>query len=156
LASGARLMIPRHRLRVRVATLVCPALLWAGLAFASTPTVNPNAMPAANIDQARNGTPTSPTSPVDFQNGNAGSSNSHYAEGHSIPYRIRFTDLAVGHHYAIIEWDIKHSDKNAIDFIMRVDRLQPHTFIPAHPQETVNPLAGLAGTFSGPNTTAIP
>src|SRR5690242_21528147 len=31
---------------------------------------------SANLDQARNGGPGSPTSPVDFQNGNVGSSRS--------------------------------------------------------------------------------
>ena len=49
---------------------------------------------ASNLDQARNGTPAMPTSPVDFQDGNAGASNSHYIESHSIPYRIEFTNSA--------------------------------------------------------------
>src|SRR5207244_10044180 len=32
-----------------------------------------------------------------------------------------------------------------------------HTqFVPSHPAETVNPLAGLSGTFGAPNTTPIP
>src|SRR5436309_3911171 len=97
---------------------------------------------AANLDQARNGTPASPTSPVDFQNGNAGASNSHFIESHSIPYRIEFTDLCTtapcDTHYVDIEWDLRTSGKNALDYITQYDRLLPHTQFPGH-ASTGNP-----------------
>jgi hypothetical protein len=60
-------------------------------------------------------------------------------------------------HELIIEWDIRQGSKNALDYITSVDQLQPHSqFVPSHSQETVNPLEGLAGTFTGPSMFAIP
>ncbi|MGH8004731.1 MAG: HYR domain-containing protein, partial [Limisphaerales bacterium] len=114
------------------------------------------APPQADLDQARNGTPASPTSPVDFVNGNAGSSNSHYRESHSIPYRMVFTNVTLDTHVVIIEWDIRHSSKNAIDYITHYDRLLLHAFTPAHSPEVIDPLEGLSGTFGSPSTFPIP
>ena len=54
---------------------------------------------AANLDQCRNGASTSPADCVDtdpnlgWVNGNAGSTNSHYVEGYSIPYRAALTEI---------------------------------------------------------------
>ena len=120
--------------------------------------VSPLAKAAANLDQARNGTVASPTSPVDWVNGNAGASNSHYREGYSIPYRMVFTNLALGPHNVVIEWDIRHSGKNAIDYITHFNRLNNpnHQVVFGHPAETINPAIGIAG-LGAPNTdTAIP
>ena len=72
---------------------------------------------SAKLDQARNGTPSAPRSPVDFQNGNAGSSNSHYVETMSIPYRMVVDNLSLGPHRLVIEWDIRNSGKHPIDYI---------------------------------------
>jgi hypothetical protein len=88
-------------------------MLWATAAL--------GAPQAADLDQARNGTASSPTSPVHYQNGNAGAQNSHYIEGHSIAYRLHLTNLTTAPpadtHSVVIEWDIKHSSRNAIDYI---------------------------------------
>jgi hypothetical protein len=84
--------------------------------------------PAGNLDQVRNGSKASPTDPVDWVNGNAGSSNSHYKEGQSIPYRLTLTNLPFGasnQNSVKIEWDIEHSSKNAIDYITTVVRNPP-------------------------------
>jgi len=81
--------------------------------------------PAGNIDQVRNGSAASPTDPVDWVNGNAGSSNAHYREGQSIPYRLTLTNLPIGTNSVKIEWDISHSSKNAIDYITSVVRQPP-------------------------------
>ncbi len=122
-------------------------------------TPEPTAPPKANLDQAKNGTAASPTSPVDWVNGNLGSSNTHYREGHSVPYRMVFTDVATGSHYVTIEWDIKHSGANAIDYITHFNRLLPHTYaghaaIPAI--ETIDPLLGLGIGSPTPTTFPIP
>lgn len=85
--------------------------------------VSPVANQAADLDQARNGRFDAPVSPVAWVNGNAGASNSHYAEGYSIPYRMVLTNLTPGAHTLIIEWDIKHSGRNAIDFITSYNAL---------------------------------
>src|ERR1041385_2700855 len=96
---------------------------------------------SANIDQARNGTASAPISPVHFQNGNAGAQNSHYLEGHSIPYRVRLDGLTPGTHTVVIGWDIRQGGKNALDYITSPNRLEPHSqFLPPHPAEVVDPL----------------
>jgi hypothetical protein len=107
----------------------------------------PFAPPKANLDQTRNGTPVAPISPPNWVNGNAGASQAHYNEGHSIPYRIVLTDLdtSVGTHFVDIEWDIRQGSKNAIDYITHYQRLLPHLFNPAHSAETVDPTVGVAG-----------
>lgn len=112
---------------------------------------------AANLDQARNGSQTGPVSPVDFQNGNAGSSNSHYVEGQSIPYRAVLTDLPVGASITLtLGFDIKHSGKHAIDYLTSYNRLQPHFYASHSTPENVDPLAGLSGTFSAPMMFPLP
>ncbi len=45
----------------------------------------------ANLDQIRNGRADSPITPGKWANGNAGSSNAHYVEGFSVPYRVVMT-----------------------------------------------------------------
>ena len=90
--------------------------------------------PKADLDQVRNGTAAVPISPADWVNGNAGASNSHYIEGQSIPYRVRLTNIATGLHTIDLEWDIKHSGTNAIDFITTVVRTPPQNVI-----EVINP-----------------
>ncbi len=95
---------------------------------------------AANLDQARNGSASSPTNPIAWVNGNAGSSNSHYVEGYSVPYRIVVTGLAAGTHTLDIEWDTRHSSANAIDFITTYNRLEPHITQYGHEAEDIDPL----------------
>lgn len=112
---------------------------------------------AADLDQARNGSQTSPVSPVDFQNGNAGQSNSHYVEGQSIPYRAVLTDLPVGASITLtLGFDIKHGGKHAIDYLTSFKRLQPHLYASHSTPENVDPLAGLSGTFSAPMMFSLP
>ena len=61
---------------------------------------------AANLDQIRNGPANDPSknfwdnfdNPMHV-NGNAGASNAHYVEGHSISYRSLLTLLTVGTQY---------------------------------------------------------
>jgi hypothetical protein len=129
---------------------------------------------SGDIDQIRNGPATDPSknfyktfnNPT-WVNGNAGSSNAHYVEGHSIAYRSLITGLTVGNQYEyIIEWDTKNSDAMAIDYITHFQRLEPHSqFTPAHSAEVINPriyisngkeyqLGLSAGT--NPNTFDIP
>jgi hypothetical protein len=56
--------------------------------------------------------------------GNAGSSNAHFHEGESIPYRLIMTDLPVGDPVTItLGYDVKHSGAFAIDFMTYYDRL---------------------------------
>ena len=105
-----------------------------------------------NLDQGTNGgVGKPPVSPVKWQNGNANENNSHFTEGDSIPYHMVLENLTLGSHTVEIEWDIRHSGANAIDFITSFGRIS----------ETVNPLLTTQGNPlpGGPfvaNTFAIP
>lgn len=110
---------------------------------------------SGNLDQARNGSASGPVSPVQWVNGNAGSSNSHYLEGLSIPYRCVITGLTPGSHYFTIEYDVKQGSIHAIDFITHFNRLEPHAQF-SHSPEMVDPLSGLSGINSTPVTHPIP
>jgi len=142
----------RTGLRVLLLMLVMtPVLLWSmsssalyrsgppapapetNLAMPLAPAV-PMPPPKADLDQVRNGSAEAPISPASWVNGNAGSSNSHYTEGQSIPYRMRLTNISIGGHTIDVEWDIKHSDKNAIDYITTVVRTPPQNVV-----EVINP-----------------
>ncbi|HEY6196407.1 MAG TPA: HYR domain-containing protein [Candidatus Eisenbacteria bacterium] len=148
-------MTSLSRVRLLAVATTCTLLFTCGSALAQTTSTTSSA--SANIDQARNGTAASPTSPVHFQNGNAGAQNSHYIEGFSIPYRVRMDGLTPGTHTVVIGWDVRQGGKNAIDYVSSPNKLEPHAqFVPAHPAEVVDPLEGLTGTFSAATHFAIP
>ena len=74
--------------------------------------------PSADLDQCKNGTTASPVSPCDWVNGNLGTNNSHYADGDSVPFRIRFDNLATtGTHTVVLEWDTTKAGKHAYDYL---------------------------------------
>ena len=105
---------------------------------------------SADLDQARNGGPGSPVSPINWVNGSLNATQAHYREGYSVPYRTLMTGLATGAgnpHSLIIEWDTTKGGKHALDFITHYDRLEPHAATFGHAAEDIDPLAGLAGVF---------
>lgn len=112
-----------------------------------------------NLDQVRNGSADKRVNPADWVNGNAGSSNAHYVEGYSIPYRVDITDLPVGTHSLDIEWDIRQSGANAIDFVTNYDLINfpagSHVFNFGHTAETINPLTE-AGPWADGSSSIIP
>lgn len=125
---------------------------------ASSSMAAPLPPPKANIDQIRNGSAAAPTNPAAWVNGNAGASQAHYREGYSIAYRLVLTGLPVGAHEVQIEWDIRHSSRNAIDYITYFDRINSpsHLAVFGHVKETIDPAIGVAG-LGAPNTaTSIP
>ncbi|WP_205510352.1 hypothetical protein [Longitalea arenae] len=72
-------------------------------------------------------------------NGNAGESNAHYVEGHSISYRSLITGVTVNQQYEYtIEYDTKHSGRMAIDYLTQFQRLLPHQQF-GHAAEVINP-----------------
>lgn len=133
---------------------------------ASNPTLVPFKPASADLSQVRNGgigcdltVPNSCDNPADWVNGNAGASNAHYQEGQSIPYRLVMKDLTTGNHSVVIEWDVRHSSANAIDFITHYQRvaesIQPCG--PAnHPEDIVAGCnAGNFTTFDIPAPTGV-
>ena len=151
-----------------LALLICTMTGSTALRSASalSSAVAPFKPASANLDQVRNGgvgcdqtVPNSCNNPADWVNGNAGASNAHYQEGQSIPYRLVMQDLTIGNHSVVIEWDVKHSSRNAIDFITHFQRIsesvQPCG--PAnHPEDIIagcNP--GSFTTFDIPAPTGV-
>ena len=113
--------------------------------------------PYADLWQGKNGSVNSPFGSVTWTAGNGGSTNAHYLEGHSIPYRIVITELDPGAHNLRIRWDVRQAGKHAIDYITHYDRLHPHdNFVDHNGAETVSPLAGVSGSFGASNTFPIP
>lgn len=97
----------------------------------------PKVQGSYNLDQGKNGGTGDPViSPVDWINGNLNQSSAHYIEGQSVPYRVILSDLPTGVPSSIkIEWDIRQSGKNAIDYITGPQRIS----------ETVDPAIGVTG-----------
>ncbi len=108
--------------------------------------------PSANLDQCSNGplaTPNDCTGSA-WQNGNLNATNSHYAEGQSAPYRVVMENLpTTGTLSLVIEYDIKHSGKHAIDYLTSFDR----TETTANPCSGVSPCS-LSGTAAFPAPSA--
>lgn len=91
-----------------------------------------------NLDQGKNGgnVGVNPISPVEWVNGNLNENQAHYQEGQSVAYRVILSDLPTGVDNTVkIEWDIRQSSQNAIDYITGPQRIA----------ETVDPTTGVAG-----------
>jgi len=136
----------------------CSALL--ALMFSQGALYSQSTKPSANLDQIRNGSAASPISPANWVNGNAGATQAHYAEGWSVAYRILLGNLSTtGTHELIIEWDVRHSGKNALDFITGYNNIDhptgTHWTTFGHDPEEILPLQGLTGPFSAPVDYAI-
>ena len=99
--------------------------------------------PSASLSQVRNGPADARLSPGNWQNGNLGPTQSHYAEGYSVPYRLIMENLTVGQEVRLIlEFDMRHSGKNALDYITGYNRMEPHDAIFGHEAEELDPLLG--------------
>jgi len=81
-----------------------------------------------NSQWGKNGSASSPASPVNWANGNAQQTNSHYAEGQSIATRIEVTGLTVGveatltFHLNIVQGS-NNPPLHAFDFFTGPDRV---------------------------------
>lgn len=117
---------------------------------------------SANLDQIRNGSATASVNPGDWVNGNAGPQNAHFAEGYSVPYRARVSGL-VGNsatvHHLIIEWDTKHGNGHALDYITHYQNMDnpsgSHQATFGHAAETIDPTLGTT-FFGAPTLFQIP
>jgi len=74
---------------------------------------------SGNIDQCRNGSDGSiACAGSAWVNGNAGSSNSQYAEDQYIPYRMKFSGMTIGQTYiAVVGYDTLKGTHHAIDYL---------------------------------------
>jgi len=125
-------------------------LLFSGQALAS---------PSASIEQVRNGLASSPTTPTPSWNtGNAGASNSHYLESHSIAYRTVMDDLPTDGTVIeiVIGYDARRSGSYALDYLTHFQRLLPHVTFAHRDPEVFLPLDGVTGVSALVTTGAIP
>src|SRR5262249_15467888 len=118
-----------------------------------------SAAPSASIEQVRNGQATSPTTPIpSWGTGNAGASNSHYLESHSIAYRTVMADLPTDG--TIVEitlsYDARRSGSYALDYLTHFQRLLPHVLFAHRDPEVFVPLDGVTGVSSLITTAPIP
>jgi hypothetical protein len=102
-----------------------------------------------NSQWGKNGSLASPDNPVDWANGNAQGSNSHFREGQSIPTRIELDGLTVGQP-ASVTFNINivqgNDGQHAFDFFTGPTRIA----------EAVQPLDGLSGYGPVPNYYQFP
>jgi hypothetical protein len=130
-------------------------------AFAVNDQLIVSAKSAVSLDQCANlGTTCDTANPAQWQNGNLGSSNSHYSEGESVPYRAKFRDLSPGKMYsATIQWDTTKQGKHAIDYLTGVARTET-TADPCSDITCVAPVSTLAvpldSEVSGRGVTQVP
>ena len=130
-------------------------------AFAVNDQLLVSAKSAVSLDQCANlGSTCDTANPSQWQNGNLGSSNSHYSEGESVPYRAKFTDLSPGEMYsATIQWDTTKQGKHAIDYLTGVARTET-TADPCSGVTCVAPVSTLAvpldSEVSGRGVTQVP
>ena len=77
--------------------------------------------------------------------GNAGASNSHYLESHSIAYRTVMADLPTDGTVVelVIGYNVKRSGQYAIDYLTHYQRLLPHVLFGHTQPESFDPLAGV-------------
>jgi len=116
---------------------------------------------AVNLDQCRNGGLVAPpgiqtvtdctgggSGNSGWVNGNAGASNAHYAEGESISYRARLTNLTAGDQVNLImAYDVIHSGRHAIDYLTSDDRWQqPEVAVGTHLDNPCSTVSGCSGT----------
>jgi hypothetical protein len=140
-------------MKKRIGTLVAVLAILAGTMYTGVALA---ANQAADLDQCANDPSPSPhtngcAGPVNnWVNGNLGASKSVYVEGDSIPYRLRFTNLATGVgpiHHVIIEWDTTKAGMHALDYLTTYNASVADA----------NPCVGVTGCSSlTPTTFAIP
>src|SRR4029079_10063132 len=87
---------------------------------------------------------------------NAGASNSHYLESHSIAYRTVMDGLPTDGTVIemVIGYDVKRSGSYALDYLPQYQRLLPHVLFGHRDPEVFDPLAGVSGV--GPVVTTAP
>jgi hypothetical protein len=105
---------------------------------------------AADLDQCRNGAIGSevPCTGGAWVNGNAGSSNSHWAENQFLAYRMKLSGLTPGAtvHTLTIGYDIIHGGPHAVDYLGTFNATDT----------LADPCSGVAGCVLGSPTSTIP
>ena len=140
---------PRPSRILAAIALLALGVLTAGAAHAAS----------ASIEQVRNGQATETSTPTPaYTTGNAGASNSHYLESHSISYRTVMDGLPTDGTVVelIIGYDVKRSGSYALDYLTHYQRLLPHVLFGHKQPEVFDPLVGVSGVPATFTTATIP
>jgi hypothetical protein len=115
---------------------------------------------SASLEQVRNGSGSSATTPTPvWQNGNVNGNQAHMLEGYSEPYRAIITNAPINVPIRlVIGYNVKHSGKNAIDYLTHYQRLELHgPPVPfPHAAEVIDPKTGVSGLNAATGTFPIP
>src|SRR3989442_200992 len=121
------------------------------------PAIKTSVKPSINLDQWADGAAPDLRSQADqWQNGNLGSSQAHYGEGETVPYRATLSNLKEGMTYWVtIQWDTTKGGVHALDYIDTFNASFPsgrNETVPVPTQGITDPLHSLGNT----TTAAIP
>src|SRR5205814_4643704 len=133
-----------------LASLVVCAAATAAAATLTTRSAAAAGNPSADLDQCANGPIYAPVpcTGTAWQNGNTNANNSHWYEGGSIAYRMKFSSLTPGStHYVTIQWDTTKGGKHALDYLTAYNRTEV---------DGNDPCSGVAGCAVPPTTFPIP
>lgn len=98
--------------------------LYRGQPVTVTATFSDPPPPKANLDQGENGPADAPLADVNWINGDLNANNSHYREGDAVPFRVVLTNLSVGAHTLLIEYDNTENTEHAYDYLTSFDVTQ--------------------------------
>ena len=123
---------------------------------------------AIDLDQCRNGALANPQTSVQqcvttgsgsagWVNGNAGASNAHFAEGESISYRARLSNLPASAQVTLtLGYDVIHNGHDAIDYLTDINRWQlPESSVAAKPDDPCSGVSNCTDGFSPDDLIAI-
>jgi len=123
---------------------------------------------AIDLDQCRNGALANPQTSVQqcvttgsgsagWVNGNAGASNAHFAEGESISYRARMSNLPADAQVTLtLGYDVIHNGHDAIDYLTDINRWQlPESSVGADPDDPCSGVSNCTDGFSPDDLIAI-
>jgi hypothetical protein len=131
----------------------------AAMALSTTIVSASLAASSASIQQVRNGPADAPSTPIPtWGTGNAGASNSHYLESHSIAYRAVLDGMPTDGTVIemVVGYDVKRSGSYALDYLTHFQRLLPHVLFGHREPEVFDPLAGVTGVDATVSTAPIP
>src|SRR5580765_3656135 len=148
----------REKARMRSTSRILAAVAATVLLATLTGTAHAVAT-GATLQQIRNGVGTATTTPTpSWVTGNAGGSNSHYLESHSIGYRTIMVGLPTNGKIVelTLDYAAKKSGSYAIDYLTQYQRLLPHLTFKHVAPEVINPLDGVSGVSATVTTAPIP
>ena len=113
--------------------------------------------PKILLEQSANGPAEAPLSPTSWIKGHLGHTNSHYTHGSVIPYRAIVSNVPIDCPLKIrLSFLATKKGKHATDFPTNYDQSTLEHINEFGSWESVDPLSGLTGNFTGPTSSEFP